>query len=113
MKILKKVNTNIEFDNKIEPSNEKFENFRLDIIINEFKLELKDRQIELLLEMLAKFRLSNSILREQFEDINIHKIVSNVHLRSINKVINENNKLSLTKNNSKESMCFNKFSSNV
>ena len=50
---------------------------------NELKIELKDKQLEFFIKMLAKLRVSSNKLREKFEDLDVKNFVPLVPLESV------------------------------
>ena len=74
LKMLYNVNIRLQVENLIEPSNELFENIRIDVTTNELKLDLRETQIEFLIEMLAKFKSLNMLLKQDFENTDENKI---------------------------------------
>jgi hypothetical protein len=68
LKILNKLSTIIIIHNSIEPSNEHFENIRVEIRTNELKFEVRDVQIEFMIRMLTNINKNNEFLQHHFEN---------------------------------------------
>jgi hypothetical protein len=68
LKMIQNVNVKIEINNSIEPKNERFENFRIKFFIGDFKINIRDIQIEFIIYFYNHFNATNAKLAKEIEE---------------------------------------------